>query len=221
MRTVLITGGSRGIGAATAKRFQEAGYTVIAPTHSELDLSSRESIKHYLDSSKDTPFDSVINNAGINPINQLEDIGDEDLYQTMEINLVAPILLLRGMVGAMKKRGYGRIVNIGSIWGVVSKEKRAVYAVTKNGLHGLTNTLAIELGPFGILVNTLCPGYTNTELTKKNVSQTTADAIAQDIPLRRFAEPEEIAEMIYFLGSERNTYITGQRIVVDGGYTIK
>jgi 3-oxoacyl-[acyl-carrier protein] reductase len=85
----------------------------------------------------------------------------------------------------------------------------------------LTNTLAVELGAYNILVNTVCPGYTNTELTKQNVSKEDAGSIVKTIPVGRFAEPEEIASVIYYLGSEQNSYITGQKIVVDGGFTVK
>jgi 3-oxoacyl-[acyl-carrier protein] reductase len=219
-RTVLITGGSRGIGKATAEVFARNGYTVIAPTRGEMDLASSDSITDYFRRNQ-LYVDCIINNAGINPLSPIEEMKDHDLEETININLKAPALIIRALVGRMKERSFGRIVNISSIWGVVSKEKRTVYSITKNGLHGLTNTLAVELGPHNILVNTVCPGFTNTELTKKNVSASEAEVIAADIPLRRFAEPKEIASLIYFLGSEENTYITGQKIVIDGGFTVR
>lgn len=219
-KTVLITGGSRGIGKAAAEVFACNGYTVIAPTRSEMDLASSDSIINYFERTR-LKADCIINNAGINPLSPIEEMKDHDLEETININLKAPALIVRALVGGMKERNFGRIVNISSIWGVVSKEKRAVYSITKNGLHGLTNTLAVELGPYNILVNTVCPGFTNTELTKKNVSVSEAEVIAADIPLRRFAEPKEIASLIYFLGSEENTYITGQKIVIDGGFTAR
>lgn len=219
-KTVFITGGSRGIGKAASELFSAKGYTVIAPTRSEMDLASSKSVTQYFERNK-FQADCIINNAGINPLSNIESITDSDLENTINVNLLAPVLIARSLVGGMKERGYGRIINVSSIWGVVSKEKRTVYSMTKNGLHGLTNTLAVELGAYNILVNTVCPGYTNTELTKQNVSAAEAEVLAADIPLRRFAEPVEIAELLYFLGSEQNTYITGQKIVVDGGFTAR
>jgi 3-oxoacyl-[acyl-carrier protein] reductase len=219
-KSVLITGASRGIGLATAKKFAQAGYTIIAPTRSEMDLTSPESIRAYFDRNNLT-VDCIVNNAGINPLAKIEDISDQDVQETLSVNLVAPVLIIRALVSSMKERRHGRIVNVSSIWGVVSKEKRTVYSTTKNGLHGITNTLAVELGAYNILVNTVCPGFTNTELTKKNVSPEEAKVLSATIPLGRFAEPEEIASIIYFLGSDQNTYITGQKIIIDGGYTSK
>lgn len=218
---VLITGGSRGIGKATAQRFREAGYEVYIPTREELNLSDNVSIENYIKNNMAVNFDVIINNAGVNDINMIEKVSDKELENMFQVNLLGPIKLLRGLVGGMKQNNYGRIINIGSIWAVVSKEGRSVYSATKNGLHGITNTLAIEFAPYNILVNTVCPGFTLTELTKKNNSQEEISAIAKDIPMRRMAEPREMAEVIFFLGSDLNTYITGQKIVVDGGYSIK
>ena len=139
----------------------------------------------------------------------------------MEVNLKSPIRLLRAVTPKMKEGHYGRIVNIGSIWSVVSKRGRTVYSVTKHGIHGLTKTLAVELAEYNILVNTVCPGFTLTELTKKNNTQDEIDAISREIPLGRMAKPEEIASAVCYLVSEQNTYLTGQIIAVDGGYTSK
>ena len=144
---------------------------------------------------------------------------DEEIERMIAINLVAPIKLLRGFTGSMKQKKYGRIVNIGSIWAVVSKGGRCVYSATKNGIHGVTNTLAVELAADNILVNTVCPGFTMTELTVKNNTPEEIAQISANIPMQRMAKPEEIAEVVYFLCSEQNTYLTGQKITVDGGYT--
>ena len=221
MRKVLITGGSRGIGKAVAARFKEAGYEVVCPTRQEMDLSSPESVEKYIEANKDTVFDVIVNNAGINDINGIEDITDSEIDSMMQVNLISPIRLLRGFAANMKKQKYGRIVNIGSVWAVVSKPGRCIYSATKNGIHGVTNTLAVELAPDNILVNTVCPGFTLTELTYKNNTPEQIESISADIPMQRMAQPSEIAELIYFLGSEANTYITGQKITIDGGYTSK
>ena len=221
MRKVLITGGSRGIGKAVAERFQKAGYKVVCPTRQEMDLSSPESVEKYIEANKDTVFDVIVNNAGINDINGIEDITDSEIDSMMQVNLMSPIRILRGFATNMKKQKYGRIVNIGSVWAVVSKPGRCIYSATKNGIHGVTNTLAVELAPDNILVNTVCPGFTLTELTYKNNTPEQIESISADIPMQRMAQPSEIAELIYFLGSEANTYITGQKITIDGGYTSK
>lgn len=221
METVLVTGGSRGIGKAVCERFLEAGCRVVAPTRVEMDLSSASSVEAYLAANAALAPDVIVNNAGINDVHNIEDITDDELERTMAINLVSPMRILRGFAGGMKRRGYGRIVNIGSIWAVVSKAGRCTYAATKQGIHGVTNTLAVELAPYGILVNTVCPGFTLTELTYQNNSSEQIAAISKEIPLGRMAEPYEIAELIYFLGSRKNTYVTGQKITVDGGFTVR
>ncbi len=221
MKKVLITGGARGIGKAIAEKYRQNGYDVVTPTRTDMDLSDIQSVKRFIEENKNIYFDVIVNNAGINDINMIEDISDSEIQNMMQVNLISPIMLIRGFVGQMKKNQYGRIVNIGSIWAVVSKGGRCIYSATKNGIHGVTNTLAVELAPYNILVNTVCPGFTLTELTRKNNSPEVIDDISADIPMRRMAEPEEIAEVIYFLGNESNTYLTGQKIVVDGGFSAK
>lgn len=218
MRTAFVTGGSRGIGRAIVQKFKENGYRVVAPTRQELDLTSSESIANYIEANRTECFDVIVNNAGGNDIHEIDCITDEEIENMMSVNLIAPIKLLRGLTGSMKKAGYGRIVNIGSIWAVVSKPGRCVYSATKNGIHGVTNTLAVELAPYNILVNTVCPGFTLTELTRKNNTAEEIEEISKSIPMKRMAEPEEIAEIVYFLCSEKNTYMTGQKITVDGGF---
>ncbi len=219
MKRALVTGGSRGIGKAICEQFRAHGYEVTAPTRAELDLSSAVSIEAFVCAMRDTAFDAVVNNAGVNDIHPIEEITDDELANMLAVDLIAPIRLLRGLVPAMKKNGGGRVVNIGSIWAVVSKPGRAVYSAAKNGVHGLTNTLAVELAPSGILVNTLCPGFTLTELTRKNNTPAQMAEVCANIPIGRMADPVEIAKAVYFLCSEDNTYLTGQKITVDGGFT--
>lgn len=221
MKKALITGASRGIGEATAKYLHEQGYEIYAPTHAELDLSDKGSIDLFCNKYAHITFDILINNAGINEVHEVEEITEEEMLLMTEINLLSPIRLIRGIVPNMKKQRYGRIVNIGSIWGVAGKPGRTVYAATKHGIHGVTQTLAVELAPYNILINTVCPGYTLTALTRKNNSPRQIQEISSSIPIGRMAQPEEQAKAICFLAGEDNTYITGQQIAVDGGYTSK
>lgn len=218
-RTALVTGASRGIGKAVSEQLKAEGYRVYTPTRQEMELTDVESVNAYCASVSDVVFDVVINNAGINDINDIDAITDEELDRMMEVNLKSPIRILRAVIPNMKKNHYGRIVNIGSIWSVVSKRGRTVYSASKHGIHGLTKTLAVELAEHNILVNTVCPGFTLTELTRKNNTPEQIKEISLEIPMQRMAQPEEIASAICYLVSEQNTYLTGQLIAVDGGYT--
>jgi 3-oxoacyl-[acyl-carrier protein] reductase len=217
-RTVLITGASRGIGEAIKTRLSSEGTTVLSPSRAELDLLSNDSIDFYLGSLKST-VDILVNNAGINFLAALEEITAETLETMVQVNLIAPLRLVKGVVPGMKKNRFGRIVNISSIFGIVSKERRLLYTTTKSALIGMTKTLALELGGFNILVNSIAPGYVLTELTRQNNSPEEIERISSTIPLKRMSEPAEIAEVAAFLCSDKNTYITGQAIVVDGGFT--
>ncbi|WP_428379056.1 SDR family NAD(P)-dependent oxidoreductase [Olsenella sp. Marseille-QA0557] len=217
----LVTGGSRGIGRATAKIFRDNGYEVITPTRNELDLSSKSSIEAYISAHKDEPLDTLVNNAGINDLAFIEDANDAVIERMFEVDLMGPIRLLRGFIPSLRKSDIGRIVNIGSIWAAVSKPGRGLYSAAKRGLHGITNALACEVAEDGVLVNTICPGFTATELTIQNNTPAEIKELERLIPLGRMADPEEIAKAVYYFGSKENTYITGQKILVDGGYTIK
>jgi len=217
-RTALVTGAARGIGLATAARLRSGGARVLTPPRSELDLRSNESIDSYL-AALDEPVDVLVNNAGINRLAAGVELSDEDLRETLQVNLVSPLRLVKGLAPQMIARGYGRIVNISSIWSVVSKPRRVPYAASKAAINGATRTLAIELAPFNVLVNAVAPGYVNTELTKQNNTEEDLAAIRQTIPMRRLAEPDEIAEVVAFLCSEKNSYITGQVVLADGGFT--
>ena len=219
-RVALITGASRGIGTATAKLFKKAGASVLTPSRSEMDLSDNSSIERYIFSVEGS-IDILVNNAGVNFLAGLEELDQEVLGQTLQINLVAPLILTQLVAEKMKANHYGRIVNISSIWSVVAKERRLAYTASKSAMNGVTRTLAIELGEHGILVNAIAPGYVNTELTSQNNSPEQIRLISNNIPLQRLAEPEEIAELAVFLCSEKNSYMTGQVLVVDGGYVCR
>ena len=218
-RTALITGSTGGIGKSLVSSLKE-NVNVLSPTRKELDLSSNSSIDDYI-SSLDVPIDIIVNCAGIHKAGNCEDLTTHDFQNILQINLIAPFQIISGLVKGMKARKYGRILNISSIWSIVSKEKRSIYSASKSGLDGLTRTLALELAPFNILVNSIAPGYVNTDMIQQYNSKKELEKIKQIIPLNRFAEPDEIAELVKFLSSEKNSYITGQIIPIDGGYVLR
>lgn len=219
MKEVLVTGGSRGIGLEISKLLIDRGYGVKAPERAELDLSNLQSIERYFKQKRE--FDILINNAGINFLAEVESIDPLIWDQMVKVNLTAPMLLIQNVIPRMKEKKWGRIINISSMFSIITKEKRGSYSAVKSGLNGLTRTTAVELGPYGILVNSVCPGYIETALTYQNNSAVEIEKIIGDIPLRRMAKPTEVAELVEFLVSDRNTYLTGQAITIDGGFTLK
>jgi 3-oxoacyl-[acyl-carrier protein] reductase len=220
-KKALITGSSRGIGKAIYDIFTAEGYEVMAPSRSELNLNNSDSITDYVSHYSSREIDIIVNNAGVNILAPLDDLSENNLDETLQVNLKAPLLLAKGFSPGMKTRGYGRIVNISSIWGIISKAGRLSYTASKSALIGITRTMAIELAPYGILVNAVCPGFIDTNLTRKNLGANGIKEAEKQIPLGRLADTREIAEVVHFLSSDKNTYVTGQAIIVDGGYTIQ
>lgn len=217
-QVALITGASRGIGLAIANKFRAEGYEVLTPDRHEMDLLSDSSINNYLKKIK-KPIDILINNAGINPLNELVNTKDNEIETALQVNFIAPIRIARTLVPYMIKQRYGRIVNISSIWSAFTRPKRLIYSATKSALSSATQTMAVELAQYNILVNAVAPGFVNTEMTRRNNSPSDIKKLVENVPLRRLAEPEEIAHVVAFLCSDDNTYITGQTIFVDGGFT--
>jgi len=217
-RAALVTGASRGIGRAIADRLEVEGFVVLRPTRADLDLADPAAVDAYT-AALTVGVDVLVNNAGINPLASLDELTDDDLRATLEVDLVAPVRLARALAPGMAARGWGRIVNIASVWGVVTKPRRFAYTVAKTGLLGATRAMAVELGARGVLVNAVAPGFVATDLTLQNNTAEELTAIADGLPLRRLADPAEIAELVVFLSSERNTFVTGQVIVADGGYS--
>lgn len=218
-KTVLITGAGRGIGKACAAKFAEHGYKVLAPTRHEMDLNSESAIREYIASVK-VPIDVLVNNAGINPLAEIDSIDTSIARGLMNVNYWAPVLLTSLLAPAMRDRKYGRIVNISSIWSGVAKPGRSMYASSKAAINAFTRAAAVEYAPYNVLVNAIAPGYINTELTKINNTPEQIATIKSNLPINRLAEPEEIAELVYFFGSEKNTFVTGQTLFADGGYSI-
>ena len=181
MRTALVTGASRGIGAAIANRFMSDGYNVLAPTRLEMNLEANASIDAYLALVKER-VDIVINDAGINRIAILNDVQDQDVDDTLQINLIAPLRIIREIASHMKEKRFGRIVNISSVWSVVSRTGRTSYSMSKAGLNAMTRSLAVELAPYNILVNAVAPGYIMTDLTRQNNSEIELEIDQENYP---------------------------------------
>jgi len=214
---VFITGASQGIGLSIATLFSEHGHAVIAPPREELDLSDIISVREYT-SGHPNDFDVLINNAGINPLQGILGIEYEDYLEIFQTNLFSGLELIKWCVPYWQKIRCGHVINISSIWGSVSKPRRLLYGASKSAVNNITKNLALELGEFNVLVNAIAPGFINTELTSLNNSPADLEKIREQIPLKRLAEPVEVARLAYFLGT-RNTFITGQTIHIDGGYT--
>lgn len=220
-RTALVTGASRGLGRAIADELESRGVRVLRPGRGELDLSSSDSVLAYAKKIAGESVDILVNNAGINTPQALEAVEPRVWAETLQVNLTGPFLLLQEISKGMKARRWGRVVNTSSVFSLVTREKRAVYTATKSALNGLTMTAAVELAPFGVLVNAVCPGYIDTELTRKNNSASEIEAIEKTIPQGRLGLPVDIAKLVAFLVSEDNAYMTGQMVVADGGFSLK
>ncbi len=238
-KTVIITGGTRGIGKSLVHIFNDVGANVIITgtkkynsvnfdflknnsriQYKQLDYLSDKSVKQFIHLLSDLDrIDVLINNAGVNKIDNISEISVDDWDWINTINLKGPFLLTQVVSEIMKKQKSGKIINIASIFSVISKVKRAVYSATKWGLIGFTKAVALELAPFNIQVNAVSPGFVDTDLTRKILGLENMKQLEETIPQGRLANPDEIANVVLFLCSAQNTYITGQNIVVDGGFT--
>lgn len=205
---ILVTGGSRGIGKSIVEKFNKVGHVVVAPSRKELDLSKKVILS-------DTQFDVVVNNAGINPLNNVMEISDQDV---MKVNYDAPLRIIQQCLPYMVRQKFGRIVNIGSIWIDIAKSKRAAYSASKSALHALTQALTAEYADSNILTNTVSPGFIGTDLTYQNNTKQELDHLIKNVPVQRLGNPEEVADLVYYL-TVNNNFITGQNIIIDGGYT--
>lgn len=236
-KTAIVTGANRGIGQAIARRLLEGGAEVIITSthdrpplwikkyrcfrHIRLDFLNPYSAKEFYNSvSKLKKADILVNNAGIQIPQSIENISDASWDKIIAVNLSGPMQLMRCVAPIMKRRKYGRILNVSSISGIASKPGSASYSTSKSGLIGLTRAAALDLASCGILVNALCPGYTQTEMIRA-VPARQRKAFLDAVPLGRFCRPEELAEFAAFLCSDLNSYITGQAVIVDGGTLIQ
>lgn len=218
---VFVTGARRGIGKAIAARYAAAGYEVVAPGREALDLAEPEAIRAWLAREGELAVDVLVHCAGINPVAPISALAWDDWRQTIDTNLTAAYLLIQAAAPGMAARGCGRIVAVSSLYGFLAREGRAAYAASKAGLGGLVRTAALEFAPGGVLVNAVAPGFVDTDMTRRNNPPERIRELERQVPLGRLASCEEIAEAVYFLGSTTNRYITGQTLVVDGGFSIR
>ena len=210
---VLITGASGGIGRAIDQKFRAEGYETACPSRRQMDLSSPESIREYASAGR---FRAVINCAGVLRAGPTGNVSDEDISETLQVNLAAPLMLARAALP-----GARRMVNVSSVWSGISRPGRAAYSASKAGLDGLTRALALEYAGSGVLVNSVAPGYTETAMLYKYNSPEELERIRASIPLGRFGSPADVAELVFFLGSEKNRYVTGQVFTIDGGFSVQ
>lgn len=237
-QVVLVTGATRGIGSAIARQFQEHGAELlltgtnadeiqrlnaakpVGVRYLQVDFSGHASTEEFCKTIEALPrLDVCVNNAGINIIRPFGDVTAADFDRLNAIDYRAPYLVGQAAAKVMKRAGRGWIVNIASIWSVITKPQRTLYTAAKSGLAGLTRAMAVELGGHGILVNSVSPGFVETDLTRQSLSDAERGSLSRQVPLGRMAQPEEIARVVTFLASEQNTYLTGQNIIVDGGFT--
>jgi NAD(P)-dependent dehydrogenase (short-subunit alcohol dehydrogenase family) len=230
----LVTGAANGIGKAVAERFRVEGGTVSGVDVEDgadfrFDLSESERLNDLVEAveAANGPLDVLCSVAGIFDPAWAVEMTLEQYRRVLSVNLDAPILLAALCGKGMASRGYGRIVSITSIHARFGEEQSLAYDVSKAGLEGGTRTLAIELGPYGVLVNALAPGFVSTRMSIVNGQNElesewfrTVYLENRKLPLRRAAQPEEIAAHAAWLCSAENTYVTGQSLGVDGGLSV-
>jgi NAD(P)-dependent dehydrogenase (short-subunit alcohol dehydrogenase family) len=230
-KSALVTGGTRGIGEAIAKKLLDDNVDVTvtgtqldgtAPAgclYRSVDFTSPSQLEQTVEWISCQNFDILINNAGINRVSPFSEVLQEDFCNIHAVNVLAPFRLCQSVLPHMKIQKWGRVVNVSSIWGCISRAGRASYSASKFGLDGMTAALAAEVAQYGILANCVAPGFIDTELTKTVLGVDGMLKATQEIPARRLGRPEDIANLVGWLVSEENGYVCGQNIVIDGGFT--
>ena len=229
---VFISGASRGIGKSIANYFAENNYKVIGTSRNDfefdnksenlipikLDITSRDDIKECFNElkSKDLLPDVLINNAGITSDQLFLKMKDDDWDNVISTNLTGTYNLTKIFIRNMIKNKNGRIINISSVAGLMGNPGQVNYSSSKSALNGFTKSLAKEIGSRKITVNSIAPGFIETDMTSF-LDDDAKNAIIKDIPLKRFGEASDVAELALFLASDEASYITGQTISIDGG----
>jgi 3-oxoacyl-[acyl-carrier protein] reductase len=216
MRQILILGGTGDIGTAVKKRF--VNDVVLSVGSSDIDLADKNSVQLFQEQ-HGSEFDVIIHSAGFNHIGDFANTDLKDLEKSVEINLLGFLPLVQNNIEYWRSVRAGHLVIINSLYGLFSRKGRSPYAISKHALLGLTKSLAIELAESNVMVNSVSPGYIETKMTEKNNTAETIQRIVDNIPVGRLGQPEEVAEVVEFLCRPSNRYVTGQNIIVDGGYT--
>ena len=237
-KQALVTGGTRGIGFSTACKLAELGAKVtVTGTHEfaknhnynelkergfsylKADFSDQHSWESFLQQLDDYPCDILVNSAGINPLASFEKITPKLLEEVLSVNLKSPFFLAQKVLPKMIAKNSGKIINICSIWSFLSKSNRLAYTMSKFALDGMTVTLAAEVSRYNIQVNSVSPGFIDTDLTRKNLGEEGIAKITKIIPAKKLGSTSDIAELVAWLASDKSTYISGQNMVVDGGFS--
>ena len=238
-KTAIVTGASRGIGAAIAQRLCEAGANVVLCSRSAesvgqiagalqekgytvlsmaADISQKADVDALIEKtiSQFSHIDILVNNAGITRDTLLMRLKDEDWDTVLQTNLTGTMYCTRAVLRPMIRQKSGRIINISSVVGLAGNAGQANYAAAKAGIIGLTKATAKEVGARGITVNAIAPGFITTDMTAQ-ISEQNQQQLLELIPLREFGHPEDVADAVCFLASDAARYITGQTLQVDGG----
>ena len=236
-KNVLVTGCSRGIGLAIAKKLIDEGYFVVGTSRSKIDLanllgsdnclhqavdvSNEDDISSMIESltKQDIQIHCLVNNAGITKDQLFMRMNSDDWNSVINTNLNGVFYLTKSLIKSMVKSKYGRIVNISSVAGLMGNAGQVNYASSKAALSGFTKSLAKELASRNITVNNVCPGFIESDMTKE-LSDAQIDYALQQIPLQRFGTAEEVAALVAYLLSDAANYITGQELSIDGGMYI-
>ena len=237
MKIAIVTGGCRGIGKAISKKLVEQGIKVIANYNKseeqakklqkeypeidiyKADVTKRDEVKEMIDYTlrEYGKIDILINNAGISQTKLFTDVTDEDFYEIINTNLYSAFCVTQEVLPNMIQNKNGCIINISSIWGIVGSSCESIYSISKAGLDGMTKSLAKELGPSNIRVNSIAPGFIDTEMNKQYAEED-VNNIKEEIPLGRIGNTESIAKCIDWIIND--DYTTGQIISINGGWVI-
>lgn len=247
-KVCIVTGAASGIGLAIAESIAKDGAKVIMADINEerliqeserigavyfkTDLSKREDCKNLVEFTlnKYSKVDILVNTAGIQTVSPIEDFPEDKWDFMISLMLTAPFLLTKYVWNSMKEQGWGRIININSIHGLVASEYKAAYVSAKHGMSGLTKTAALEGGPYGITVNSICPAYVRTPLVENQIDaqakshgiskeDVIKDIMLQKSAVKKLIEPQAVADMVKFLCSDVAAHITGSILTIDGGWT--